>query len=71
MIVFVNEKELVLFSGAKLADALLMHGDSTLAGVKSGRLYVLDRYGNRMNTSGALTEGGRYFVRTTENEKQQ
>ena len=63
MTLFVNEKEIILFDGATVSDALRKYNDSAVNKVKKGNAYVLDTYGNNIGLSGALTEGSRLFLR--------
>ena len=63
MTLFVNEKEIILFDGATVSDALRKYNDSAVNKVKKGNAEVLDAYGNKVELSGALSEGSRLFLR--------
>jgi hypothetical protein len=60
MKVFVNDKEIVLFQGAKVKDAILSFDKSLL---KKMSLYeVSDKYGNQTEIDGALQDGSKLFI---------
>ncbi|MDR1055111.1 MAG: hypothetical protein LBL90_04660 [Prevotellaceae bacterium] len=63
MKLFVNEKEIILFEGATVTDALRMYNATALDDVKAGKAEVLDAYGNIVALDGALYEGNRLFFR--------
>jgi hypothetical protein len=61
MKVFVNEKEITLFRGAKVKDAILSFDRKIL---REPALYeILDIYGNQTDVDGALQEGSRLFIK--------
>lgn len=64
MKLFVNEKELTLFEGATVTDALRMYSSNAINDVNNSIAEVLDKYGNVVGLGGELTEGARLFFRT-------
>jgi hypothetical protein len=65
MKVFVNDKEIRIFQGAKVKDAILCF-DRTILNQMS--LYeIVDKYGNTTDIDGALQEGSRLLIRKIEN----
>ena len=63
MTVFVNDKQLILFEGAKVIDALRMYGGKSLKQIRKGKSEVLDSYGYSVDLGGALSEGSRLTVK--------
>jgi hypothetical protein len=63
MKVFVNERELILFQGAKVKDAVLSFDKRILREIS--QYEILDRYGNQTEIDGALQEGSQLFIKTT------
>jgi hypothetical protein len=65
MKIFVNNKEFILFRGAKVKDAVLIFDRKILREIS---LYeVLDKYGNQTDIDGALQEGTQLFIRKLDN----
>lgn len=65
MKVFVNEKEITLFEGAKVKDAVLSFDKRIIR--KISQYEILDRYGNQTGIDGALLEGSELFIKKVEN----
>ena len=63
MILFVNEKMLILFEGATVKDALQMFGNNALTKIEKGYAEVLDAHGNTIGINGALHESIQIFFR--------
>ncbi|MDR1595041.1 MAG: hypothetical protein LBS43_11250 [Prevotellaceae bacterium] len=64
MKVFVNNKEIILFEGAKVKDAVLSFDKKILREIS---LYeILDKYGNQTGIDGALQEGNVLFINKLE-----
>jgi hypothetical protein len=63
MTIYINEKQLTLFEGAVLDDALLMYDNNALINVASQKAEALDAYGNHIALGGALHSGMRLFYR--------
>jgi hypothetical protein len=65
MKILINNKEFILFRGAKVKDAVLMFDRKIL---REMSLYeVLDKYGNQTDIDGALQEGSQLFIRKLDN----
>jgi hypothetical protein len=65
MKVFVNDKELTLFEGAKVKDAVLNFDKRILR--ELSEYEILDKYGNQTGIDGALQEGSQLFIKTSKN----
>lgn len=63
MIVFVNNKRVVLRRGMKIKHSLSMN---QLRGVRSGEMVVTDQRGNLIGLEGSLADGSRLYVRKGE-----
>jgi hypothetical protein len=61
MKVFVNDKELILFEGAKVKDAVLSLDKRILREIS--QYDILDKYGNQTEIDGALQEGSQLFIK--------
>jgi hypothetical protein len=64
MKVFVNEKEIILFRGAKVKDAVLSFDRKILR--ETAQYEISDIYGNQTGVDGALQEGSRLFIKKIE-----
>jgi hypothetical protein len=58
--VFVNDKEITLFQGAKVKDAVLSFDKKILRDIASYE--ILDKYGNQTDVDGAIQEGSRLYI---------
>jgi hypothetical protein len=65
MKVFVNDREITLFSGAKVKDAVLSFDKKLLR--KISEYDIVDKYGNQTGIDGALQEGSRLFIKKSDN----
>ena len=65
MKVFVNDKELILFQGAKVKDAVLNFDKRILREIS--QYEILDKYGNQTEIGGALEEGSQLFIKKMKN----
>jgi hypothetical protein len=65
MKIFVNDKEITLFRGAKVKDAVLMFDRNILREISSYE--ILDKYGNQTDIDGALQEESQLFIQKLEN----
>jgi hypothetical protein len=63
MKVFINTKEIRIFQGARIRDAVLACSPRLLHMVLAGKLTVHDRFGNLTELDGPLTEGQRLTLR--------
>ncbi|MDR1581761.1 MAG: hypothetical protein LBS55_00635 [Prevotellaceae bacterium] len=65
MKVFVNDREITLFEGAKVRDAVLSFDKRILHEIS---LYeILDKYGNQTDIDGALQDGNKLFIKKLKN----
>lgn len=67
MKLFVNDKEIILFDGSTVTDALRKYDDNAVEMLKQDKAEVLDKYGNVTGLDGALIEGSRLFYRIKNN----
>jgi hypothetical protein len=65
MKVFVNNKELILFQGAKVKDAVLSFDKRILCEIS--QYEILDKYGNQTGIDGALQEESQLFIKKSKN----
>jgi hypothetical protein len=63
MKVFINDKEISIFKGACIRDALLAYSPRSLKMTLAGKLSVLDRFGNLTEPDGPLIEGQRITLK--------
>lgn len=57
MKVFINKKELEIFMGARVQDALLAYSQRSFNLVKQGKMAIFDRFGNLTDLDGSLANG--------------
>jgi hypothetical protein len=67
MKVSINDKEISIFAGARIQDAVLAYSPRSLRMVAAGTLSVFDRFGNRTDPDGPLIEGQRLTLKRTKN----
>lgn len=65
MKVFVNRKEIAIFTGARVIDALRNYSLRSAGLVVKGIYTVYDRYGNITEPDGRLTDGQILTIRKT------
>jgi hypothetical protein len=65
MKVFVNEKEITLFRGARVKDAVLSFDRKIRHKISSYQ--ISDVYGNQTGLDGALQEGSKLFIKKINN----
>ena len=63
MKIYINNKELRVFQGARIRDAILACSPRLLHLVLAGKLAVHDRFGNRTELDGPLIEGQRLTLK--------
>lgn len=63
MKVWVEDKELTIFRGAKTADAVRKYSEEIYRQVHRHKKKVYDRFDNEVALDGELTEGTRLFIR--------
>ncbi len=67
MIVYINDKKIETFSGAKIKDAVLKYSKDDYKAVGKETADVVDTDGNGYDLDGSLSEGQRLFIKK-ENE---
>jgi hypothetical protein len=65
MKVFVNDKEFILFQGAKVKDAVLSFDKRILREIS--QYEIIDKYGNQTDIDGALQEESQLFIKNSKN----
>jgi hypothetical protein len=65
MKVYINEKEISVFTGARIQDAVLAYSPRSHRMVTVGILSVFDRFGNLTEPDGPLIEGQRFTLKIT------
>ena len=63
MIVFINDKELEIFMGARVQDAILAYSQKSFNLVQQGKMAIFDRFGNLTDLDGSLTNGQRLTLK--------
>ncbi|MBK7212346.1 MAG: hypothetical protein IPH88_03400 [Bacteroidales bacterium] len=66
MLVYLDQKEIQVFRGARLMDALLAFSPKLFDKVVNGDCLILDRFGNITELDGPLREGQKLFTQKTE-----
>ncbi len=66
MKVYINTKEISIFQGARIQDAVHAYSPRSLRMVITGTLSVFDRFGNRTEPDGPLIEGQRLTLKKTQ-----
>ncbi len=65
MIVYINDEPVTLFEGARLGDAVLAYSGSSFTLLFSGKLKILDRFGNTTEPDGPVYNGQKFqLIRT-------
>jgi len=57
MIVYINHKAISIFKGAIVLDAIRAYSAYSLKQVMSGKLLIMDRFGNITDPDGPMREG--------------
>ncbi len=63
MLIYLNGKQVLIFSGATILDAVRAYSLTSSKRLVSGYLAVYDRFGYRTEPDGPAMEGGHYFLR--------
>ena len=63
MTVFVNNREVEIFTNARIGDAILSYSKSSWKKVLSGKFGVFDRFGFSTSTDGPIGEGQKIFIK--------
>jgi hypothetical protein len=69
MTIFINQKEIRVFAGALVKDAVLAYDKKAYEFLLSGKLVVLDRYGNLLENDGELIEGQQINIEPTHSDE--
>jgi hypothetical protein len=64
-----NNREVVIFSGATVADAVRAYSRRSAKLLEKGTFRVFDQYGNQTESDGELTEGQKLFLKKREHEE--
>jgi hypothetical protein len=67
--VLINKHEVVIFSGATVADAVRAYSRRSSKLLENGKFNVLDQFGNQTETGGELTEGQILFLKKRDYEE--
>lgn len=63
MKVFINKREVTIFTGARLSDAVLAYSKHAYKMLLSNKLILTDRFGNLTEPDGPVTEGQKFRLR--------
>jgi hypothetical protein len=63
MIVFINNREMAIFRGATVIDAVRIYSLRSSRMLEHGFLQVFDRFGNHTEPDGELTQGQILFLK--------
>jgi len=63
MKVFINKTEVILFKGATLGDAVLAYSKQSYELLKTGKIVIIDRFGNRTEPDGPVDEGQKFVIK--------
>jgi hypothetical protein len=63
MKVYVNDKEIEIFTGARIQNALLKYSKEDCKAAMEGKKQVTDKHGNTMDPGGELSPNQRLYVR--------
>jgi len=67
--VVINNREVVIFSGATVADAIRAYSRRLSKMMEKGKFRVFDQFGNQTEADGELTEGQKLFLKKTDYEE--
>jgi hypothetical protein len=67
--IVINNREVVIFSGASVADAVRAYSPRSLKLLENGKFSVFDQFGNKTEPGGELTEGQKLFLKKRDHEK--
>jgi hypothetical protein len=57
MLVWINRKEISIFAGARIRDAVLAYSKEAWKAVENGELSIVDRAGSLTDSDGPISEG--------------
>lgn len=66
MKIYIDDKAVVIFSGATVADALRKHSPALLEMAEREEVIICDRFGNQVSPDGSLTAGSRLYLKKQE-----
>jgi hypothetical protein len=67
--IVINNREVVIFSGATVADAVRAYSRRSSKLLENGKFRVFDQYGNQTEVDGELTEGQKLFLKKRDHEE--
>ena len=62
MIVFLNDRQLEMFEGARVKDAVLKYSKEKYHSTRSGKTIVADKYNNPVDPEGELSHDQRLYL---------
>ena len=68
MKIFINDREIIIFRGAMVRDAVRRYSRRSSKQVEAGFLMIVDRYGNKTETDGELTDGQKLYLKNVNHE---
>ncbi len=68
MKIVINNREVVIFSGATVADAVRAYSSRSSKLLENGKFRVFDQFGNQTEVDGELTEGQKLFLKKRDHE---
>jgi hypothetical protein len=69
MKIFINQKEIQVFDGATVKDAVLAYDKKAHEFLLNGKLAVHDRFGNLMENDGELTDEQQINIEPTHSDE--
>lgn len=63
MIVFLNDRQLELFEGARVKDAVLKYSKEKYRSTRAGETVVTDKYDNEIDPEGELSDDQRLYLK--------
>ena len=63
MIVFLNDRQLELFEGARVKDAVLNYSKEEYRSTRAGETIVTDKYENAIDPEGELSDDQRLYLK--------
>jgi hypothetical protein len=67
--IMMNNREVVIFSGATVADAVRAYSRRSAKLLENGKFRVFDQYGNRTEADGELTDGQKLYLKRRDHEE--
>jgi len=63
MKVYINTKEIVIFDGARIQDAILAYSTVEWKKVINGEISIVDRFGNQTDPDGPIRDGQQFTLK--------